>query len=234
MQEWLEQKIKNETGQDLKLSELEKQWKNMWGPDNGNQDSSLPDFNLEHMFENIDKLRQGELPTLWNRMWSMLWWTGWIVLLIWTWLFNFLTSNVMFITTLYYLLNMPANNGDGARYGGSAIGSLLLRGGRNVVGRFLQDAVHKIVITHMRLAVFHVLWTWLTLRLLGSQLGNQSVVLSLLLIPVMRMELACLLGCTELWFLEDRPLGPAPRGERCGGSIDHAGPPRGAPSFPRY
>ncbi|KRX78433.1 Transmembrane protein [Trichinella sp. T6] len=117
-------------------------------------------------------------------------------------LFNMLLQFIMFLTTLFYLLECSRDVWKPVEMLASFVPFLSTpKGGESVFFVAFQRSVRSVFVISFKMSTFYGLYTWLMYSLFGlSMTVLPSVIASLLAaVPVVPPSIACFPGCLELW-----------------------------------
>ncbi|KRZ78614.1 Arginine--tRNA ligase, cytoplasmic, partial [Trichinella papuae] len=117
-------------------------------------------------------------------------------------LFNMLLQFIMFLTTLFYLLECSKDVWKPVEMLAGFVPFLSTpKGGESVFFVAFQRSVRSVFVISFKMSTFYGLYTWLMYSLFGlSMTVLPSVIASLLAaVPVVPPSIACFPGCLELW-----------------------------------
>ncbi|KAL1232244.1 Transmembrane protein [Trichinella spiralis] len=117
-------------------------------------------------------------------------------------LFNMLLQFIMFLTTLFYLLECSRDVWKPVEMLAGFVPFLSTpKGGESVFFVAFQRSVRSVFVISFKMSTFYGLYTWLMYSLFGlSMTVLPSVIASLLAaVPVVPPSIACFPGCLELW-----------------------------------
>jgi len=117
--------------------------------------------------------------------------------------FNFLFSVILFFTALFYLLVASDDRGSYIPFKWFLFIFPEDGGTRVMVQEAISQAINEVFLSLVKTSVFHVLWTWLTLTILGVRIVYISTFLAFLfaIFPVIGPYWVSLPGCLELWLI---------------------------------
>lgn len=232
--EWLEGFLSNELGYNMKLSELHTLWEQFFSPPSSFNSSSFnPSLNgtlvtLEVVTRfttgiagrlgvfsssTLQMVQEKVLRVVW-RMMLLLW-------VSWQWISSLLFSALLYFTTLFYILinlDTATSTTQERKIGreGEEGTKEKVEGDLNLscisfyfnYAHHFREGVERVVAVHAKLVLFHALFSWATLRLMGSHLVYLSTLLSVaaVLLPFVGTWSVSLLGAAELWLLAGRPF----------------------------
>ncbi|XP_023325507.1 transmembrane protein 245 isoform X2 [Eurytemora carolleeae] len=116
---------------------------------------------------------------------------------------NFLFGIVIYITALFYLLSNSSSTykplevlGQYAVYQGSGVGTIL------------QTAVNSVLFITFKMALFYLLWTYLTHTIFQATIVVLPMIFSSFIaaVPFTGQYIVAVPACLELWLLQDRPV----------------------------
>ncbi len=117
---------------------------------------------------------------------------------------NFLFSAILFFTALFYLLS--ARDSSSFKPFKWFLFIFPTDGPRQLVEQSISQAINEVLLSLFKLCLFHGLWTYLTLTLLGVRIVYISTLLTIVVVvlPVMGPYWACLPACLELWLVSGK------------------------------
>lgn len=131
---------------------------------------------------------------------------GWLLNTLWSTsqrVFNFLFSVILFFTTLFYLLVASDDRGSYIPFKWFLFIFPKDGGTRVMVQEAITQAINEVFLSLVKISIFHALWTWLTLTILGVRIVYISTFLTLLFVifPVIGPYWVSLPACLELWLV---------------------------------
>ncbi|XP_066249575.1 transmembrane protein 245 [Euwallacea similis] len=113
---------------------------------------------------------------------------------------NFILNMVVFLTTLFYLLNSS-----GEYYKPVELMTKFSQGGKRF-GHALEAAINSVFSASLKMAAFYGLWTWFIHNLFNVQIVYLSSAFATILgaVPFLGTYWACVPGILDLWLSQDR------------------------------
>ncbi|KAL6043179.1 Transmembrane protein 245 (Fragment), variant 3 [Balamuthia mandrillaris] len=221
---WVEHQLAGVTGQHFNLTHLERHMDSIWGAgqlSNGSH-AQLLNWNAvrENMFdaissggltvffhENLETL-QSILSSIYGQLtgsFSLVIW--WILTTVWTTstsFFNFIFSMILFFTALFYLLSSSDEGYKPFKW----FLFIFPEGPRETVEEAISQAIKQVFQSYVKIAVFHGLWCWLTMALLGVKIVYISTMFTMitLLLPIIGTYWVCIPASMELWLISGKPV----------------------------
>ncbi|KAL1501630.1 hypothetical protein ABEB36_006926 [Hypothenemus hampei] len=115
---------------------------------------------------------------------------------------NFILNLIVFLTTLFYLLN---SSGD--YYKPVELMTQLSPSGRRF-GHALEAAINSVFSASFKMAAFYGMWTWFIHNLFNVQIVYLSSAFATILgaVPFLGTYWACVPGILDLWLSQERPI----------------------------